>query len=1126
MSSSKIVSRLTRLITFALLVSLLPIVSVSAQTPAALPSPLASIGCDPNEFVKPYVNTFRCEGSNKTFKFIGVNIRPLAYIDTIALPNQQFNNWDEEVTEQLTAAQYMGASVVRIYISKHDKTATEAAVALARLLNKAAVVAPRIKFLVTLTDFLQESEYYVKGDDGCQTVEPPDENYSHYACSIFGQNYRASRDWYNDRGGLLETGWFDTGYQQNYRPFVGTIVSQFKDDPRIFAWQLGNELQIGTDPWPTYPKLDAFVSDMSTYIKQTLGARQMVTTGFKFISNAVSEALPIDHEDPNIYDLARLMDDIYLDPNIAFGSFHSYDSDWNRPDLKLEYEWYLNHNKPYIVGEISYSAGPTGRTDCGRYLDEISWNGTLIPSAFGASSFDRSRALLPTIQKYMERYQASGVLQWGFATGGTNGTNDDCRGMDILSEQPGRDWLPLYTMYRCLAIDLSQNLLSIGRNCAAQTVDTVLIIDSSGSMSSNDPANRRHDAARAYLNAAPDNDFAGVVDFDELVRTWKPVVRIGPNRSVLDTAIGQIDAYGGTNIGLGLQRGCDELIAASTAQDPSPNVYKAAILLTDGVGDRADQHLCFTAHGWPVYTFGFGQANDTQLADTANATGGEYKRLTTENLACEFQQVRAKIGRGTVSPCTTSQVNPGATTTLNQSVPINQERATFSASRPSGSDVVLSLRSPSGRTIDRTTSAADVVRNQGSTFESYSIARPESGTWQINLHGANVPSGGAQVVIGSSTVPAPAAAIPTAEAGGPYTAIAGQPVTLDASGSRDQDGTIARYQWDVTSDGVFDSTTTVPMLAHTYTTTGTVTLTLKVTDNDGRVASDTATVTIQPPTRQIDAYVRGNDMELYRRRFQNNAWGAWQAVTAMPGAAGSQPAVVAGANGQLDIFVRGTDNALHQRTFKNNTWSAWQSLSGGLQSDPIAVPGANGRIDVYIRSTDLGLYRRTFQNNAWGAWQSVTAMPGGAGSQPAVVAGANGQLDIFVRGTDNALHQRTFKNNVWTAWQSLSGGLQSDPIAVPGANGRIDVYIRGNDMELYRRTFQNNAWGAWQAVTAMPGGAGSQPAVVAGPNGQLDIFVRGTDNALHQRTFKNNVWSAWQSLSGGLQSDPTVLSKE
>ncbi|MBV9787696.1 MAG: VWA domain-containing protein [Chloroflexi bacterium] len=656
---------------------------------------------------------------------------------------------------------------------------------------------------------------------------------------------------------------------------------------------------------------------------------------------------------------------------------------------------------------------------------------------------------------------------------------------------------------------------------AASTVDTVLIIDSSGSMAWNDEHNQRHVAARAYLDATLHSDFLGAVDFDGAANTLNRVVEVGPNRQTLYNVLDDSNAEGGTNIGAGLQKGCEELIAST-----SSNRYKAAILLTDGEGTLGTEYNCFAQRGWPVYAFGFGQANGAQLQTIANATRGEYKRLETEDLACEFQLVRTKIGGGTIRPCATTQVNPGATTTLNQSVPINQERATFSASRPSGSDVVLSLRSPSGRTIDRTTSAADVVRNQGSTFESYSIARPESGTWQINLHGANVPSGGAQVVIGSSTVPAPAAAIPTAEAGGPYTATAGQPVTLDASGSRDQDGTIARYQWDVTGDGVFDSTTTVPTLAHTYTTTGTVTLTLKVTDNDGRVASDTATVTIQPPARQIDAYVRGNDMELYRRRFQNNAWGAWQAVTAMPGGAGSQPAIVAGANGQLDIFVRGTDNALHQRTFKNNVWSAWQSLSGGLQSDPVVVPGANGRIDVYVRANDMGLYRRTFQNNAWGAWQAVTAMPGAAGSQPAVVAGANGQLDIFVRGTDNALHQRTFKNNTWSAWQSLSGGLQSDPVVVPGANGRIDVYIRGNDMELYRRTFQNNAWGAWQAVTAMPGGAGSQPAVVAGPNGQLDIFVRGTDNALHQRTFKNNTWSAWQSLSGGLQSDPTVLSKE
>ncbi|HED52007.1 MAG TPA: PKD domain-containing protein, partial [Gammaproteobacteria bacterium] len=63
-------------------------------------------------------------------------------------------------------------------------------------------------------------------------------------------------------------------------------------------------------------------------------------------------------------------------------------------------------------------------------------------------------------------------------------------------------------------------------------------------------------------------------------------------------------------------------------------------------------------------------------------------------------------------------------------------------------------------------------------------------------------------------------------------------VSLDASGSTDDDGSIASYAWDF-GDGGSASGETV---SHTYTTAGTFTITLTVTDDDGD--SDTASQSI------------------------------------------------------------------------------------------------------------------------------------------------------------------------------------------------------------------------------------------------------------------------------------------
>ena len=68
----------------------------------------------------------------------------------------------------------------------------------------------------------------------------------------------------------------------------------------------------------------------------------------------------------------------------------------------------------------------------------------------------------------------------------------------------------------------------------------------------------------------------------------------------------------------------------------------------------------------------------------------------------------------------------------------------------------------------------------------------------------------------------------------------GETVTFDASGSSDPDGTIASYAWDF-DDG---NTGTGVTAAHAYTTAGTYTITLTVTDDDGLTDNTTSDITV------------------------------------------------------------------------------------------------------------------------------------------------------------------------------------------------------------------------------------------------------------------------------------------
>ncbi|KUG53851.1 hypothetical protein AVL61_15060 [Kocuria rosea subsp. polaris] len=217
-------------------------------------------------------------------------------------------------------------------------------------------------------------------------------------------------------------------------------------------------------------------------------------------------------------------------------------------------------------------------------------------------------------------------------------------------------------------------------------------------------------------------------------------------------------------------------------------------------------------------------------------------RLGFEMIADRLEEEFSAVGaNGFTARSTTDSlreelvIHPEQTLTAPYQVPADSPAVGFSTSWP-GSDVVMRLRSPSGRVIDRDTAAADVVHQVAPTQELYYVQNPEAGEWTIELYGADVAGSGEPVTL-SAHAAAPVNQPPVAEFD---LAQDGRSVTLDGRASHDPDGEVVRYIWEFDDGTVLEG----PVVTHKYAEPGEYLATLTVVDDRESVDVATAQSTV------------------------------------------------------------------------------------------------------------------------------------------------------------------------------------------------------------------------------------------------------------------------------------------
>lgn len=132
------------------------------------------------------------------------------------------------------------------------------------------------------------------------------------------------------------------------------------------------------------------------------------------------------------------------------------------------------------------------------------------------------------------------------------------------------------------------------------------------------------------------------------------------------------------------------------------------------------------------------------------------------------------------------------------------------------------------------------------TVSATSTTFPGPGTYTVRVR---VTDADGATAIAPATVTVESAGTtnqpPVASLAVPSLAVVDQPVTLDASGSSDPDGTVTQYEWDFNGDGVYDQTTSQPTVNHTFSgAAGERTVGLRVTDNGASTGTTTAKVNL------------------------------------------------------------------------------------------------------------------------------------------------------------------------------------------------------------------------------------------------------------------------------------------
>ncbi|HWI01511.1 MAG TPA: PQQ-dependent sugar dehydrogenase [Propionibacteriaceae bacterium] len=253
----------------------------------------------------------------------------------------------------------------------------------------------------------------------------------------------------------------------------------------------------------------------------------------------------------------------------------------------------------------------------------------------------------------------------------------------------------------------------------------------------------------------------------------------------------------------------------------------------------------------------------------------------------------------------------------------------------------------------------------------------------------------------------------------PTTGAAPLTVAFDGSGSTDPDsGDTLSYAWDLDDDGGFDDST-VAKPTYTYTTTGSYTPSLKVTDNHG--ASDTDSVTISvgntAPTAVINTPAAGT------------TWKVGDVINFSGGATDAQDGALPPSALSWDLILQHCPSNCHSHTVQTFAGVAGGSFTAPDHEYPsylelkLTATDSGGRTDTKTVRLDPRTVILTFQTTPGGLKLAVNSTTSTASFTRTVIVGSTNTISAV------SPQPKGGKTYQFVSWSD--GGAQTHTITAP-----------------------------------------------------------------------------------------------